>query len=149
MVINSVEEDLVRVITKETKGVGVDTVFICDARPISFAQGFCCARDAGQVLTGTRNLLPMDPHLMTGWVGPDAASTPKMPTFDPGILYFENAWGTLGKRIPMWEGALALLQSGTITADKFVTHVFPLEKIREAFETAMDFHKALEVQIEL
>jgi threonine dehydrogenase-like Zn-dependent dehydrogenase len=60
-----------------------------------------------------------------------------------------DAWGTLGPRMPMWQGALELIQAGTITADKYVTHVFPLEKINEAFETAMDFHKSLEVQIEL
>ncbi len=148
MVINGVEEDLVRAVMKETKGVGADTVFVCDARPISFVQGFSCARDAGKVWQGTRSLLPMEPHLAAHWVGPGAATTPKAPTFDTGVIYFETAWGTLGPRMPMWQGALELIQAGTITADKYVTHVFPLEKIIEAFETAMDFHKAIEVQIE-
>jgi L-iditol 2-dehydrogenase len=149
MVINGVEEDLVRAIMKETNGVGADKVFVCDARPISFVQGFSCARDAGQVMQGTRNLLAVDPHLSARWAGPEASFTPKQPTFGTGVIYFETAWGTLGNRMSMWRGALDLIQSGTITAEKYVTHTFPLEQIDEAFKTAVDFHKSIEVQIEL
>ncbi len=148
MVINGVDKDLVREIMKETKGMGADTVFVCDARPISFVQGFSCARDAGKVWHGTRDVLPLESHTAAHWVGPGAATTPKKPTFDPGVIYFETAWGTLGPRIPMWHGALELIQSGTITAKKYVTHVFPLDRINEAFRVAMNFHESIEVQIE-
>jgi len=41
-----------------------------------------------------------------------------------------------------------LIQSGKISAKKHVTHVFPLDKINEAFEVAMDFHESIEVMIE-
>lgn len=148
MAIDSVNQDLVRTIMKETKGRGADKVFVTDVRPVSFMDGFACARDAGQVLLATRSLVPQDPHLRTGWVGPNASSTEKMPAFDTGVIYYESAWGTLGTRVPLWESAIELLQSGTITAEKHITHVFPLEKINEAFRVAVDFHESIEVMIE-
>ena len=55
IVINSVTKDVVREVMKETRGVGADIVFVCDARPESFLQGFCSARDAGKVLLCTRS----------------------------------------------------------------------------------------------
>jgi erythritol/L-threitol dehydrogenase len=149
VVINGVEKDVVREVMKITKGRGADSVFICDARPLSVMQGIACARDAGKALLCGRSLMPMDPHTMAHWVGPDAATREKASVFDPGIVFFESAWGTLGPRIPMWQGALDLIRAGKICANKHVTQVFPLEEINEAFKVAMDFHESIEVQIEL
>ena len=149
LVVDSVNQDLVSVVMKETAGRGVDIVFVTDARPISYIHGFSCARDAGQVLLATRFLTPQDPHVRAGWVGPEASSTEKPPTFDTSVIYYEIAWGTLGTRIPLWQGAVDLLQSGVINAEKHITHVFPLEKINDAFKIATDFHESIEVMIEL
>ena len=148
IVINGVEKDLVREVMKETKGRGADIVFICDARPISIMQGLACARDSGKTLIANRSLMPFDPHAAAHWVGPDAATREKASIFDPSIVFFESAWGTLGARVPLWQGALDLIMEGRITAKKHVTQVFPLEKINEAFKVAMDFHESIEVQIE-
>jgi threonine dehydrogenase-like Zn-dependent dehydrogenase len=50
--------------------------------------------------------------------------------------------------MPNLQKAVEMIQNGTITADKCVTHVFPLERIKEAFETAMDPHESIKVMLE-
>jgi 2-desacetyl-2-hydroxyethyl bacteriochlorophyllide A dehydrogenase len=48
-----------------------------------------------------------------------------------------------------WDKALEHMQAGTIKTDDLVTHVFPLEKTKEAFETQLDSEKAIKVLIEM
>ena len=44
--------------------------------------------------------------------------------------------------------AIEIMQSGKITADKYVNHVFPLDRVKEAFEIAMNPHESIKVMIE-
>jgi threonine dehydrogenase-like Zn-dependent dehydrogenase len=44
--------------------------------------------------------------------------------------------------------ALEFLQTGQVNAEKCVTHVFPLEKVNEAFEVAMNPHESIKVMLE-
>jgi threonine dehydrogenase-like Zn-dependent dehydrogenase len=60
-----------------------------------------------------------------------------------------TAWGTLGERVPRFQEAVKLMESGVITAEKYVTHIFPLDKTKEAFDKAMDFNECIEVMVEL
>jgi len=68
-------------------------------------------------------------------------------TQKPGVA-IHCAWGTLGPWMPNLKLASEMIMSGKITAEKLVTHVFPLEKIKEAFETALDPHESIKVMIE-
>jgi threonine dehydrogenase-like Zn-dependent dehydrogenase len=64
------------------------------------------------------------------------------------LLYMRSAWGTMGESIPRFKEAVELMESGIITAEKVVTHVYPLERIRDAFEMAANFHESIEVMVE-
>ena len=41
-----------------------------------------------------------------------------------------------------------MMETGAITAEKCVTHVFPLDETKEAFEMATKSHECIEVMIE-
>ena len=60
----------------------------------------------------------------------------------------QNAWGTLGAHIPRLEEAIEFMRSGMITAEKYVTHVFPLSQVKEAFEIAINPHESIKVILE-
>ena len=60
-----------------------------------------------------------------------------------------STWGTLGERIPRFEAAVELMESGVITAEKYVTHTFPLDKTKEAFDKAMDFDEYIDFFIHI
>jgi threonine dehydrogenase-like Zn-dependent dehydrogenase len=53
-----------------------------------------------------------------------------------------------GYKQPRWQEALELMQSGKCTSKKLVTHVFPLDKIKEAFEIALNPHESIKVLVE-
>ena len=53
-----------------------------------------------------------------------------------------------GYKQSRWQEVLELLQSGKCNAEKLVTHVFPLGKIKEAFEIALDPHQSIKVLVE-
>jgi threonine dehydrogenase-like Zn-dependent dehydrogenase len=53
-----------------------------------------------------------------------------------------------GYKQSRWQEALELLQSGKCIAEKLVAHVFPLDKIKEAFEIALNPHQSIKVLVE-
>jgi len=67
--------------------------------------------------------------------------------FDPGVL--------LGKKIRIipvlgsdfWDG-FQIVQAGGVKDDQVVSHTFPLDKIAEAFETAIDTQASVKVMVE-
>jgi threonine dehydrogenase-like Zn-dependent dehydrogenase len=83
-----------------------------------------------------------------------ATATPESGAFkDPAIslsptfaaMQFGLGYGYKQLR---YQEVLELLQSGKCTADKLVTQVFPLDKIKEAFEIALNPHQAIKVLVE-
>ena len=64
-----------------------------------------------------------------------------------GGASINNPWGTLGNG-PMHTQSMEFIRTGAITADKVVTHAFPLEKIKEAYETALHSPDAIKVVVE-
>jgi threonine dehydrogenase-like Zn-dependent dehydrogenase len=68
-------------------------------------------------------------------------------TQKPG-LSINNAWGTLGPWMPRLQKAVEIIRSGKVTAERCVTHVFPLDKTKEAFEAAMNTRDSVKVMIE-
>jgi len=48
----------------------------------------------------------------------------------------------------MLQEAMDFIQSGKITAEKYVTHVYPLERVREAFKMAMNPYDSIKAMLE-
>lgn len=154
--IDTLNEDIVQVVMKETSGEGADVVIQADDRPIALLQTISMVRRLGQVWLGLAYSAPLlfNPsvlpsiHSGTRWVGPDAGYSELPLNFDPGMMTLQTAWGTLGNKMPRWLEAVELIKSGKITADKHITHVFPLNKITEAFKTALNPHESIKVVVE-
>lgn len=70
-------------------------------------------------------------------------------SFDPSFAYMRTPWGTLGLREPRFKEAIELMRSGVVTADKYVTDIFPLDKTKEAFDRALDINETIEVMVEM
>lgn len=156
VVVNELQEDLVQVVMKETAGRGADIVLLIDSRPISLLEAMGSVRRAGKIWVATYYYSPfkVSSALRKGlpdssqWHGPGTTYTEPDVGFDPALLHMQIAWGTLGPRVPRWHEAAQLIQSGKISAEKHVSHVFPLEKIKEAFEVT-DTQDSVKVIVEL
>jgi threonine dehydrogenase-like Zn-dependent dehydrogenase len=157
VIIDSIDEDVVRTVMKETKGKGVDVVIVNDTRPAALMQAMSCVRRAGCIwLAGyyyspfkVRAEIGPSENKMTAWQGPGQGHTDPSIGFDPSLMHMQVAWGTLGPRVERWLEAAKLIQSGKITAKKHVTSSFPLEKTKEAFDLATDDHDQIKVIVEM
>ncbi len=153
IVVDCGEKDIGKVVMKETKGKGADQVMITDWRPGALVEAinsvkrggiiWGCSygfpiRLGGQLGNVPRYQLGMDYH------GPIEPAI----SFDPNFVYMRIAWGTLGLRIPRFLEVIELMKTGVITAEKYVTDIFPLEKTKEAFDKASDFNESIEVMVE-
>lgn len=153
VVVNCAEKDISKVVLQETKGKGADQVMLTSHRPGAFNEGINSVRGRGIIwscaygfplrLGGKAGQVPrynvgMDYH---GPLEPDIS-------FMPHFAYARTAWGTLGLRIPRFLDAIELMKSGVITAEKYVTEIFPLEKLNEAFDRATDYNENIEVMVE-
>jgi threonine dehydrogenase-like Zn-dependent dehydrogenase len=147
IVVDELNEDIVQVVNKETTDEGAEVVIVTVGRPNNFQQAIDVARHMGTIWLGTSYDAPFLFHPTLQRPG-----SPWSNITQKGGVSIHCAWGTLGAReqrpTGVWLQALKLIQSGRVTADKYVTHVFPLEKIKEAFWTAMDPHKSIKVMIE-
>jgi threonine dehydrogenase-like Zn-dependent dehydrogenase len=156
IVVNALNEDVVQVVMKETSGEGADIVIQSDPRPIALIQAISMVRRMGKIWLGLAYGSPivLNPsslpsiHSEVRWIGPGAGYTEPSLMFDPAMMSLRSAWGTLGAKMPRWLEAVELLQSGRITAAKHVTHVFPLDMIKEAFETALNPRESIKVLVE-
>lgn len=153
VLVNSLKDDPVRVVMDETKGRGADVTILGDKRPIGLSQAINATAAAGVIWLTTYYYHPfiLDPSLRAGtsfWIGPGVGYESPPINYDPKLLTIHTAWGTLGPRVPRWLEAAELMRQGKITAQKHVTHVFPLEKTKEAFDKAMDPHETIRVVIE-
>jgi threonine dehydrogenase-like Zn-dependent dehydrogenase len=131
--VNQNSQDIVRVVMKETHGQGADVVIETAGQPQTFLQSIDIVRLHGDIWLGTFYDGPFlfDPSQQN-------SGMPRSNLTQKGGISIHCAWLTLPDRKFRRARALELIQSGIITADKYVTGVFPLDKIREAFEAAMD-----------
>jgi len=155
LAIDSLNEDVVQAIMKDTMGDGVDVALIIDARPIIMFQAMSAVRRAGSIwyachYRGPLQLSPSAVHSARYAVGAEynGEIEPAL-SYDPNFFYMRSAFGNLGPRIPRWIEVIELIKSGLITAEKYVTHVFPLEETAKAFELAMNPHETIRVMVEM
>jgi threonine dehydrogenase-like Zn-dependent dehydrogenase len=157
VVIDSIDQDVVSVVMKETKGRGADVVIIIDTRPIALMQAISCVRRAGVIWLAGFYYSPFKVRADIGpsegkatvWQGPGAGYTDPSIGFDPSLLHMQVAWGSLGPRVQRWHEAAEMIEAGTITAKKHVTTSFPLAKTKEAFDLATDDHDQIKVIVEM
>ena len=155
VVVDELNEDLIKVVRKETLGRGADVVIQSEHSPATLLEAISAVKRGGRVwLAGTYSMpLTLNPPAKNGTrfaVGADWHGYIEPPlTFDPSLLYMRSTWGTCGPRIPRWLEVIDLIKSGKITAAKHITHVFPLEKTAEAFDTALNDPDVIRAVVEM
>jgi threonine dehydrogenase-like Zn-dependent dehydrogenase len=145
VVINELKDDVVRVVMRETKGLGADLVIEATQRPVNLQQAVAVAQPLGAVWTTT------EPYYGHYTVHPNLerqrGEHPEPKGREKGFT-MQNAWGTLGPMVPRLQESIEFMRAGTVTAEKYVSHVFPIDKVKEAFEVAINPHESLKVIIE-
>lgn len=154
LTINALEEDVSKVIKKETRGKGVDVVILNDPRPDAFIEAMRSVKRAGVIwlttISSPFRVSPALPPRVDLWISPGSHYVEEPVTFESSLFTMRCVYGTFSKtRVERTLEALKLIQDGKITAEKFVTHRFPLDKISEAFEVASDPHKCIKVEVEM
>lgn len=154
MVVDALKENVVQVVMDETRGKGADIVVVVDERPIAVQQAMSMVRSAGKIwLTKPRTYLELNPAVVSmhpvSFRIPDAGYDEHPIRFDASLFSMQSAWRTLGANRERWLEGVRILQSGKITAEKHVTHVFPLDKISEAFQIAADPYESIKVLVDL
>jgi threonine dehydrogenase-like Zn-dependent dehydrogenase len=142
VVVDALNENILDVVLEETKDKGADIVLETSCRSESLQQAVTAVRPFGKIWLATS--YTKGPFFDPTWQGPGMVSMNL--TMKMGIS-IHCAWGTLGPWMPRMHEAIEMIQSGLITADKYATF-FPLDKAKEAFETANDPHKSIKVIIE-
>jgi L-iditol 2-dehydrogenase len=143
IIVDATSEDILEVVMDETSGTGADVVIESSCRPESLQQAVSVVRPFGHIWLGT--FYTAGPFFNPSWVHPNMVAM--NPTQKAGIS-LHCPWGTLGPWMPMLQQAVEILQSGKITAEKYVTHVFPLDRVKEAFEAALNPHESIKVILE-
>lgn len=158
VLINSSKEDVVSTVMRTTKNRGVDVVILIDCRPAALLQAVGSVRRAGKIWLAGYYWSPFKARKGIGedqgydaesWIGPGAGYTDPAISFDPALLHMQIAWGSLGPRVPRWLEAAEFVQSGVITAEKYVTKVLPLDKAVEAFDLTTNDHDQIKVVLEM
>jgi threonine dehydrogenase-like Zn-dependent dehydrogenase len=154
LVIDAVNQDAVQVVMKETDGIGADNVIICDERPTATFQAMNMVQHLGTIWTTRFEFLHLNPAMVPVHPAASAAMPPEAGAYieqavslSPSLASMQFGFG-YGQRLSRYQEALELLQSGKLSAAKLVTHVFPLDKIKEAFETAVNPHQSIRVLVE-
>jgi 2-desacetyl-2-hydroxyethyl bacteriochlorophyllide A dehydrogenase len=127
VVVDAARDDIVPVASEATSGRGADVVFECAGTAVSFEQSLRLAhRGSRVVLVG----LYEEP---ISWD----------PTF---IVSNDIDFIGAGLRFDL-PGAIGLMESGRVDTRQLITHRFPLDDAREAFETQLAAEDAIKVII--
>lgn len=145
VIVNDLEKDVVKVVMQETKGEGADLVIEASQRPVSLQQAIASAHRLGAVWTTTE---PYFGHYSAHPGLERKRGEPPQPKGREKGFTMQNAWGTLGPHLPRLEESIEFMRSGIITAEKYVSHIFPLSKVNEAFEVALNPHESIKVMLE-
>ena len=128
--INSKKMDPVKRIMELTGGEGVDAVFDAVGLPETLQQSVKIVREGGVVV-------------LTGL----GYHTPEVPLPVTEVIFKELDIRGVHRYANVWQDSLNLVASGRIDAKKLITHTFPFENVREAFEKAEKGPDAVKVQV--
>ena len=126
IVIDPAAENAVERVAQATGMLGADIVVECAGNPATFQQAIEMVRRGGKIMIVGVYEQPVQ--------------------FEPISLISKNIRmiGCLGGGFPQ---ALDLLRSGKVKTNPLISHVFPLDKAKEAFETQLRTNEAVKVLI--
>ncbi len=105
-----------------------DIVFECAGSPTTFQQSIEMTHGGGKVMLVGLYDEPL--------------------SWDPSIAV-NKSLTLIGCMAGHFPGAIELLQTGRVNTKPFVSHEFPLEKVKEAFETQLGAQDAVKVLVKL
>ncbi len=127
LTLNPSDDDLVKRIMQETSGRGADIVVETAGKPDTLRQSISLVRRAGKIML----------------VGLYEESV----EINANLLVLK-AIRTIGCIDAHFLESFEIMQAGMLKDKQVVTHTFPLDKITEAFETAIDTQESIKVMIE-
>ncbi|MBT4511057.1 MAG: alcohol dehydrogenase catalytic domain-containing protein [Chloroflexi bacterium] len=132
IVLNPSEVDPVEAVMEATSGHMAGVVFECSGVPSAFMQAPLMIQPFGKIMQVGIYEKNLELH----------ADLMKL------MFQFRNATirGCGGQR---WDKALEFMQAGKIRTKDLVTHVFPLQDVRKAFDTQMKSDEAIKVLVKL
>lgn len=127
-VLNPMETDPIEAVKEATSGEMADVVFECSGSPAAFRQGAQMLRPFGRMMQ----------------VGMFEKNLELPPPLMSLMFQFRNMTlrGCGGQR---WDMALEMMQAGQIKTRDLITHQFPLDRAKEAFETQLNADEAIKV----
>ncbi|MBS7642137.1 MAG: NAD(P)-dependent alcohol dehydrogenase [Candidatus Bathyarchaeia archaeon] len=118
-IVNPIETDVVDYVRKLTNGMGVDVVFEASGNPKAFNDALKVVRRGGVVV-------------QIGMFG-------EYITFDPALIIDKEVdIRGVFRYANVYEQAIRLALSGRIKLKPLITHIFPLDRIKEAFDTIIE-----------
>ncbi|MFQ5999540.1 MAG: zinc-dependent dehydrogenase [Candidatus Bathyarchaeia archaeon] len=131
LAINSRNESLVEKVKEITKGMGADIVVVTAPNVKALSEGMDVCRRGGTLCifapTPPTEYMPVSPHRLF------FSEIKLIPSYSTSHIETRTA--------------LKLISSGRIKAKEFITHRFPLNRTKEAFETASKSKECLKVVI--
>ena len=127
VVVDAAKEDIVPIVSKASASKGADIVFECAGSSSTYQQAIQMVHRGGKVeLVGLyQEPINWNPSSIVG--------------NDITLIGCGLRWD-----LP---GAVDLLKSGKVNAKPLITHVFPLDKAKEAFDTQLEAEDAIKVLV--
>ncbi|MDD5082938.1 MAG: alcohol dehydrogenase catalytic domain-containing protein [Dehalococcoidales bacterium] len=136
ILVNPTKEDIIKRVMKETNNRGADIVVEAAGRPVTFLQSIDMVRPDGKIMVVAtyEESFMFNPSL----------ARPGMPMTSL-VRKAVRMFGCYAGDMP---SSFELLKAGKIKASQVISHTFPLNKIKEAFETQMNSQESVKVMIE-
>jgi len=130
MALNPRETNPIEAVTEATSGEMADVVFECSGSPVAFRQAPHMVRPFARIIQ----------------VGMFEENLELSPDLTSLMFAFRNITlrGSGGQR---WDVALELVRTGRVKTGDLITHEFPLDSVKEAFETQAKSDEAIKVLI--
>lgn len=130
MVLDPGETDPIGAVEEATRGELAAVVLECSGSPVAFRQAPLMVRPFGRIM-------------QVGMFEENLELSPELASL---MFQFRNITlqGCGGQR---WNMAIELVQTGQVRTRDLITHRFPLDSIREAFETQLNPDEAIKVLI--
>ncbi|RLC95099.1 MAG: hypothetical protein DRI39_01045, partial [Chloroflexi bacterium] len=128
--INPREKDPVEAVREATAQQMADVVFECSGAPAAFRQAGHMVRAYGRIM-------------QVGMFEQDLQLSPELMSL---MFQFRNVTlrGCGGQR---WDMALDLMRAGQVRTTDLITHRFPLNQVREAFNAQLNSDDAIKVLV--
>lgn len=128
IIVDGATEDVVPIVKERTGGVGADIVFEVAGTEPAFRQAVQMVRRGGKID-------------VVGLYGQPFNFSPSAIGHDVSLINCGLRWD-----LP---GAINLMEKGAVRTKPLISHVFPLEKVKEAFDTQLKVPDAVKVVVKI